>query len=171
MNTGEYDGIEYHADRMGGTRHAAINVKIYARINLPDGLEDLGEAAWESVRERFWEDAIELAHERGYSCAFAEGRSGGWMVPFYQTLSGAEATARNVRFDKRTGAHLFMHWAGQGPALGYPSYPDMDDLGERSRFRAFERRIRAMLDGVPAAVIDEARSMAEDELYREAAAI
>lgn len=143
----EYDGIDYHSDGFGRDAHAAINVKVYKRIDLPEAHEPFGEAAWESCAVTFWEDATELAHERGYSCVFSEGRSGGWLVPFYQTLGDGRST--------------FMRWPGQGGGMGYPRYPDVDDIGERSRFRAFERRIQAMLDDVPASVQAEAAYLAE----------
>ncbi len=144
----EYDGIEYHSEGKGRDGHAAINVKVQARIDLPDEHERHAEQAWESCVRTFWEDATELAHERGYSCVFSEGRSGGWLVPFYQTLGD--------------GRQQFMTWPGQGGDMGYPRYPDVDDIGERSRFRAFQRRIRAMLDEVPANVKAEAAYIADD---------
>ena len=143
----EYDGIEYHSDNFLGTdAHAAINVKV-GHIDV-EPFEEYAQQAWDRCVEIFWEEATELAHERGYSCVFSEGRSGGWLVPFNQTLG-----------DGRT---KFMNWPGQGGELGYPSYPDMDNIGERSRFRAFKRRIEAMLDNVPANVQAEAAFLAEE---------
>ena len=138
----EYDGIEYHSAGMGQERHAAINVKVYGPVNVDKGYEEMAEAAWESCQERFWEEAKDLAHERGYSCVFSEGRSGGWLVPFYQTLGD--------------GRSKFHSWPGQGGHLGYPSYPDIDEVGERARFRAFQREIEQLLKGIPEQVRDEA---------------
>ena len=146
----EYDGIEYHSDGMGRERHAAINVKVHARIDLPEAHERHAEQAWESCVAMFWEDATELAHERGYSCVFSEGRSGGWLVPFYQTLGD--------------GRDKFRSWPGQGGNMGFPAYPDVDEIGERSRFRAFQREIDAMLEAVPSEVAAEAQWLQEQTL-------
>ena len=142
--------IEFHSDNMMGTNaHPAINVKVQTfPADLYDAPEDVRERAWESVREGFWEEATELAHERGYSGLFSEGRSGGWMLPFYQRT--AEGKTR------------FYNWPGQGGALGYPRYPDVSDIGERSRFLAFQRRIQAMLDAVPDRLRDEVAFLLED---------
>ena len=146
----EYDGIEYHSDGMGREGHAAINVKVYGGISVDAGYEDYAEQAWENCVERFWEEATEAAHERGYSCVFSEGRSGGCLVPFYQTLG-----------DGRT---KFMSWPGQGGNMGYPVYPDVDQIGERSRFRAFQRTIETMLEAVPMEVAAEAVWLQEQTL-------
>lgn len=165
----EYDGIDLHSDRMYDDCHAAINVKLYLGrlLVLPEHLECFGARAWDSVREMFWERATDLAHERGYSNVFAEGRSGGWLVPFYQRgMNPNEIVKRNLRTHAVTRVPLMMQWPGQGPTLGYPRYPDMDDIGERSRFRAFQREIVAMLDGVPAQIRDEAQYYYDDALER-----
>jgi len=144
----EYEGIEYHSDRVYGERHAAINVKIHAPIRLPEEHESFSDRAWESVQEQWWEEAHELARASGYDYVFCEGRLSGWLVPIYQPAA------------RRAGRHC---WPGQGPDLGYPVYPDMDKIGERSRFRAFQRKIHAMLKAVPQAVIDETARLAEEE--------
>ena len=125
--------IEFHSDRMFSEGHPAVNVKRY-RLPSIDADDDTLEHAFEQTREAFWEEATEIAHERGYSGLFSEGRSGGWMVPFYQK------TAK--------GKDKFHNWPGQGGDLGYPRYPDVSQIGERSRFLAFQRRIQTMLDGV-----------------------
>ena len=145
----EYDGIEYHSDGMGRESHAAINVKVQGHIDI-EPFEAFAEQAWESCVEVFWDAAIDIAHERGYSCVFSEGQSGGWLVPFYQRLG-----------DGRTKFHS---WPGQGGDMGYPSYPDVDNIGERSRFRAFQRQIEAMLDNVPANVKHEAQFLHEQAI-------
>lgn len=145
----EYDGIETHSDNAFGERHAAINVKVHARINIPDECAEYADAAWESVREQWWDDALECARESGYDYIFSEGRSDGWLIPFYQP------TAR---------AQRLYSWPGQGGNLGYPRYPDMDQIGERARFRAFQRKIERMIEGVPERVRDEARAMYEDRV-------
>lgn len=164
MNDQEYDGIEYHADRAVAQRYAAINVKCYARLDVPEAHEQYAQQAWENVAETFWEELAELAHERGYSCVFAEGRSGGWAVPYYQVgMAGAEIAGRNLRTHPVTRVPLFQSSPGQGGTLGYPRYPDMDSVGERSRFRAFARRVETMLAGVPDAIREEARQLAELE--------
>lgn len=115
-STREYDGIEMHDG------HAAINVKVYARINLPEEHDQFSDQAWESVCSQFWEEARDVARDSGYDYIFAEGRSGGWLVPFRQRAARA--------------ANLYSS-PGQGGQWGYPQYPDMDSIGERSRFRAF----------------------------------
>ena len=137
--------IELHSDNMLSTdAHPAINVKVQSfPSDLYEAPEDVRERAWESVREGFWEEATELAHERGYSGLFSEGRSGGWMLPFYQRTA-----------DGRT---KFYNWPGQGGALGYPRYPDVTQIGERSRFLAFQRRVQAMLDSVPDRLRDQVK--------------
>ncbi len=48
--------------------------------------------------------------------------------------------------------------------MGYPDYPDIDDIGERSRFRAFARDIARLLDGVGNAITEEARILAEEDM-------
>ncbi len=139
--------IEFHADGMCRGGNPAINVKVYHFPDI-DAPDDVLEHAWESVREGFWEEAIEVAHERGYSCVFSEGRSGGWMLPFYQTLA-----------DGRTQFHS---WPGQGGDMGYPRYPDVSQIGERSRFLAFQRRIQAMLDSIPDRLREEVQFQLEE---------
>ena len=136
----EYAGIETHDG------HAAINVRHYGSPELPEEDEPFGEQAYENVRSSWWTDATEMAHERGYSCVFQEGRSGGWLVPFYQS------------------GQPFYRWPGQGGALGYPFYPNMDEIGERSRFRAYQRRIVAMLKDVQANIQAEATFLREQAL-------
>lgn len=145
------DEIQFHSDGMGREGHPAINVKVYAPVpsDLLDTPDDVYERAWESVHKGFWEEATELAHERGYSGLFSEGRSGGWMLPFYQRTA-----------DGRTRFH---NWPGQGGELGYPHYPDVSNIGERSRFLAFQRRIQAMLDSVPDRLREEVKFLSEEE--------
>ena len=155
----EYEGIDYHSDGMGRGQHAAICVKVYATIDVAPDHEPFAESAWETVQLTFWGEAACVAHEYGYSGVFSEGRSGGWLVPYYQRgMSSDEIARRNLGYSKRTRAVLFHgHWPGQGGELGYPEYPDMDEIGERSRFRAFQRRIEAMLEAVPLDIIAEAK--------------
>lgn len=167
MNEHEYPDIEYHNDRpmSGGTPHAAINVKRYTIPTLPEEDQQFAEAAYETARDDFWEQAKEAAHDRGYSCVFAEGRSGGWCVPFYQWgMSHADQTGRNLKTYGKTGAPLMMHWPGQGGGLGFPEYPDMDKIGERSRFRAFQAEIERLLLDVPYRIRTEAAFMREQAL-------
>lgn len=119
--------------------HAAINVKFYGRWPDVSGAEILTQAELEqveeSVREQFWSDVTDIAHERGYSGVFSEGRCGGWVVPFYQRTAD--------------GKDKFRNWPGQGGHLGYPIYPDVSRIGERSKFLAFQRRVKAMVDSIP----------------------
>ena len=155
----DYDGIETHDG------HAAINVKHYGFPTLPEEDEPFGEAAYETIQAMFWEDAIGLAHERGYSCVFSEGRSGGWLVPFYQRgISWNQEMSRNLKRHAVTGVLMMHTWPGQGGELGYPEYPSMDSIGERSRFRAYQRSIEAMLEGVGDSIKHEAAYLREQAL-------
>ncbi len=135
----EYDGIEYHSDGMGRESHAAINVKVYGPISVDEGYEDMAEAAWESCRERFWEDANEQARARGYGGVYSEGRSGGWLVPYHSWYNGPDLNKR------RQSSY----------------YPDIDEIGERSRFRAFQREIEVFVQSVPMEVAAEAVFLTE----------
>ena len=155
----EYDGIKQHDG------HAAINVKHYGFPTLPEEAEPFREQAYKTVQEMFWEDATGLAHERGYSCVFSEGRSGGWLVPFYQRgISWNQEMSRNLKRHAVTGVLMMHTWTGQGGELGYPEYPNIDEIGERSRFRAYQRSIEAMLAHVGANIQDEATFLREQAL-------
>lgn len=124
--------------------HAAINVKYYGPY--PEGAS---ESDIEAVRRDWWEQAAELAHERGYSGVFAEGRSGGWLIPYRQRIGG------------KVAKHYYF--PGQGGHLGYPTYPDVEhDGAERERFRAFERRIQRLLADVPEMLRDCAAQIEAD---------
>lgn len=112
---------------------AAVNVKVHAHIPVPEDVpDDVCEAVWDRTVSQFWADVVVLAHRRGYATVFAEGRSGGWCVPFYQRDS--------------QGRTQFERWPGQGPDHGYPWYPDVKQPGEREKFRAFQRDVRRLLD-------------------------
>lgn len=117
--------------------HAAVNVKKY-NLHTPDGFTEAdAERAWDWTVEQFWDDAAQLAHERGYTGVFAEGRSGGWLVPYH--------------WSKGAPKHQYHGAYRQGPDVGYPVFPDVaHDGAERERFRAFERRVRRMLADVQA---------------------
>ena len=154
MNEHEYDGIEYHEG------HAACNVKVYGHIDV-EPHEKFAQQAWDNTIINFWEQATELAHESGYSCVFAQGRSGGWLVPYRQQGMNLLLKSR-YRISPISNAPLFWYSAGQGGSLGYPQYPDMDDIGERSRFRAFAKRIEAMMQAVPQMIKDEAVFLAQE---------
>ena len=130
--------ISFHRDDTGQPAHAAINVKVYGRIEgVPDSVPgDVCEGAWMHTEANWWQRAGEIAHEHGYSGVFSEGRCGGWCVPFRQYQNGVL-----VQFDK---------WPGEGPKLGYPVYPDvMDDAAERKTFVEFRAEILALLEDVP----------------------
>ena len=138
----EYDGIEYHSDGVGREGHAAVNVKDHGRYTIPDNLEQYQQAAWELCAEVFWEDAAELAKECGYAGVYSEGRSDGWLVPYH-------SSAYNTR-----DLSLIRQW----------SYcPDVDEIGERSRFRAFQRRIEEMVSNIGASVRHECQFRADCE--------
>lgn len=145
--------IEFHSDN--GPQHAAINVKYYGRWPECDDLSpDDTQGIWERVCEQFWDKATDIAHTHGYSSVFSEGRSSGWLVPFYQTLGD--------------GRKQFHNWPGQGPRHGYPQYPDVtNDKAEDRRFRAFRFDIEQLLAGVLEAIKSEIEFLRE--LKREAA--
>ena len=137
--------VDFHSDGLGRDVHPAINVKHYRGYqrcpdDIPERVWDrLGESAWQSCVDRFWESAEEIARERGYTGVFSEGRSGGWLVPYYQSRSSAHYQGMNFRDGNR--------WAGP---IRYPDIErDRCDIGELSRFTAFRRRIQALLDDVP----------------------
>jgi hypothetical protein len=119
--------------------HPAINVKVYENLNSPlDNYTDEQRAqAWEWTVEGFWRTATDEAHKRGYTGVFAEGRSGGWLVPY--------------NWSKGKPRHGYSTEYAQGPEIGYPVYPDvLHNHGDRERFRAFERTIRQLLANVRA---------------------
>lgn len=115
----------------GSDPHMAINVKYYGGVPTID--EQLAEAVWDIVSMQFWERANEIAfHDFGYSGVFSEGRSGGWMVPFYQS-----------------GVKSGITWPGQGGHLGYPSFPAFDDPDEVEKFLKFAEAIGGLMSEVP----------------------
>lgn len=130
--------------------HPAINVKVYHRLDSPEEFTELErEHAWDVMVEEFWSDARRAAHKRGYSGVFAEGRSDGWCVPYYQSINGVRAQ--------------FKTWPGQGPQHGYPTYPDVEhDSAERERFRGLQRDIRRMLADVQQVFLDILKSEREE---------
>ena len=163
-NEHEYEDIDYHSDN--SERHAACNVKFYGHIDV-EPHEAFAQQAWDRTVEQFWEMATEMAHEAGYSCVFSEGRSGGWLVPFRQIgMDPEEVEKRNLRSVYVDTLYrpvpLFWNSPGQGGTLGYPRYPDMDDIGERSRFRAFAKRVEKLMDAVPQMIQDEAQFLVEE---------
>lgn len=119
--------------------HAAINVKWYGP--WPDGADSLAESvkeiAYERAQEYWWARATSIAHEKGYSGVFSEGRSGGWLIP-YRQLRPTDLELQR-----------FTDWPGQGPKLGYPIYPDMYNASERYVFVTFRREIETILEEVP----------------------
>lgn len=116
--------------------HAAVCVKVY-HLDSGNAADDVAERAYNMTVELFWDEATRLAHKRGYAAVFAEGRSDGWCVPFYQRA--------------KNGRTQFDNWPGSGPDHGYPRYPDVEHNGaEREKFRAFQRDIRRLLADVQA---------------------
>jgi len=111
----------------------AINVKYQARIEHGAD-EQTAIATWDRMVEQWWKDAEIAAQELGYSGVFAEGRSGGWLVPYTQ-FNGA-------------GKQTFK-WKGQGPELGYPKCPDVTQPKERARFLKLQERIAELMIEVP----------------------
>ncbi len=125
--------IAFHADGMGDA-HPAINVKVQS-LPVLEVSEQNAEIAYEITKETFWHAAQSIAHQHGYSGVFSEGRSGGWLLPFYQYRNGKLWQP--------------MEWDGQGPDKGYPSYPDVTDAQERKRFAKFRADILELLADVP----------------------
>jgi hypothetical protein len=85
--------IELHSDRCGAPLHPAVNVKVRAVPSVEpiaerfvcsrQAAERALEFAFESARERFWEQAEAVAAEifAGWRCrVYSEGRSGGWLA-------------------------------------------------------------------------------------------
>jgi hypothetical protein len=112
--------------------HAAVNVKVY-HLDSGDAPDSVRERVWDATVQTFWERASEIAHGRGYTGVFSEGRSGGWCVPY--------------SWSKGKPKHYPNGPYSQGPFdEGYPVYPDVaHNSAERERFRAFQRRIRKLL--------------------------
>jgi hypothetical protein len=126
--------IAFHSDSAAFSApaysfHAAINVKVQ---NLPyiDAPEEITAAAYDQAVESFWQTAGTLAVEAGYSGAFSEGRSNGWLVPFTQHDNAGK---------------LVLNWTGQGPEKGYPVYPSMEDAKDRRRFLTFRAAIEGLM--------------------------
>ena len=126
--------IQFHREDWRDS-HPAINVKY--RGDAPS------EYAWDATVEQFWFHATTIAHEHGYSGVFSEGRSSGWLVPFYQYAGNK--------------LQKFSQWPGQGPDYGYPTYPDVNDSKERKRFIRFQKDILELLDSVPQMLADNAK--------------
>lgn len=70
------------------------------------------------------------------------------MVPYYQPQSRA--------------LHLYSS-GGQGGTLGYPRFPDEENLAERMAFVKFRDAIDELLTTVPAALADTFNDIAETE--------
>ena len=130
---------------------AAINVKVY-KLNTPSGVsESQAEQAFESTADWFWFAATEAAHKRGYTGVFTEGRSGGWCVPYLWSKA-------NVK-------HAHHGPYNQSPDAGYPVYPDVaHDSAAREKFRAFQRTIRHLLDGVQENYIEDCIRIRDEEI-------
>jgi hypothetical protein len=144
--------IQFHSDSATGSNaHPAINVKYYGSYDstYDDLTPDQTQQVWDSCVESFWEQAQEIAHEHGYSGVFSEGRSGGWLVPYFQLTAD--------------GKDKFYNWPGQGGKLGYPQFPDVEIKANRTRFIRFQKAIRKMLDYVPEMLASEARFIKECE--------
>lgn len=135
-----FKDIELHSDSAAfspsaETYHMAVDVKTHG-LHFPDvkgATNGQTETAWEIAVESFWNAADFAAHRRGYSGVFGEGRSNGWCVPFRQIVDGF------------LQLHTRNSYPGQGGNHGYPTYPDFHNIGERARFRAFQRDILQLM--------------------------
>lgn len=146
--------ITFYDDNWFGDGHAAINIKCHNFPDLGDDLDDQDhQHVWDRTQEDWHHQAAGIAHAHGYSAFFAEGRSGGWLVPFRQV----DATGQLQKYDGE-----FLSWSGCGGDKGQPVYPDvLGDATERKTFVAFRADIEELLELVP----DMARQNAE--LYRQ----
>jgi len=137
------DGIEYHSDNMFAEKHPAINVKYYGLLPRGNENEDDAYYTYIATQQSWWARATEIAHTYGYTGVLSEGRSSGWLLPYYQ------------------GDNKWDEWPGQGPTLGYPSYPNMDDPKENERFRKFQKEILDLMKQVPTIYQQELRRISE----------
>ena len=137
--------ISFHSDNATGSNaHPAINVKVR---DLPwvETSDETRTQAYDQITEQFWLSANLIAQEHGYSGAFSEGRSNGWLVPFTQHDSTGE---------------LVTKWTGQGPDKGYPVYPNVEDDKERRQFVTFRTAIESLLKESIAQYVDLAGELA-----------
>lgn len=153
--------ISFHGDNPWGDAHPAIDVKVQ-RIDVPDEHEAHGQEAWETVQVAFWQEATRIAHEYGYSDVFAEGRSGGWLVPYVQEASEEAIAKHGWQVHPETRATLWDDSPGQGGKWGQPRYVDAEDAIERGTFLAFREKIEALLAEVPQCVLAEAARLAAE---------
>jgi hypothetical protein len=144
--------ISFHSDSAAFSApadsfHPAINVKVH---NLPwvEVSDAARESAYNITIQEFWDTAILIAQNHGYSGVFSEGRSSGWLVPFTQRDS--------------TGK-LVTKWTGQGPDKGYPVYPNVENPKERRRFVTFRTAIEGLLKDSIAQYQDLALELAKEE--------
>ena len=90
-NATDPNEITYHRDGPYADPHPAINVKVWAipgGFNATDaaleGIEDdVVDAAWDNVTQSFWDGASQIARDHHYTDVRPEGRSSGWLVPYY----------------------------------------------------------------------------------------
>lgn len=115
--------------------HAAINVKYRSSLYDATVPEHIAKRAYDATVQEWWGLANEHAQALGYSGVFSEGRSGGWLVPYYQY---------------RNGKLYQGAYDGQGPDKGFPVYPDVvKDAKERARFKRLQAKVAELMREVP----------------------
>ena len=158
--------VAMHSDNYsGGDAHPAINVKTHhftRNFAWPDCPEEFEAHAWDILQREWWQEATSIAHVHNYSGVFAEGRSGGWLVPFTQIQGG------KVR--------KFHAWEGQGgpvgtPTEGYPIYPDVSDPKERKQFLSFRKDIEDLLERVPKIYAAIVAMLIQDDMDKQSGGI
>lgn len=153
------------------TRHGyAVNVKDRAPYTgeTRAAMDTLGErrteALYAEAQEAFWTDAQEIARAHGFERVDAEGRSGGWAVPYPQPMDEREeceacghAVLEAVRGRRVPGTVDVEVVAERCEDCGHrqaAEHPDME------RFRAFASEIEVLLEASRATFEAEVRDEA-----------
>ena len=120
-----------HSDARGRYGYGfAYNVKVYRPLpNVGGETEELRERAWESAQRDWWADAEQLAKAVGFSGVYSAGRSGGYIVPYW---NGQPA-----------GPDLFGYYGDDAHGREF-------DAAMEERLQAFEAGIGEMMAEVPA---------------------
>lgn len=126
--------ITMHHDGFGEDNHLAVCVKFYGFLESGEADQWMREKAFEYTQQEWWYEANNRAHEAGFTGLFALGRSAGWAVPFYQMRQG------------KLLACQVDNYPGTGPSLGYPTYPDKEDVEDVVRVLWLQDRIKEMME-------------------------
>lgn len=123
--------FDTHSDTVAGDQHLAVNVKYYGPFPESDD-ETILDGAWRHAVDEFWQDAAVIARQHGYNGVTAEGRSGGWLLPYQTDITDRPS-----------------------------SYGSPDDLEDRVMFLPFEAAIKARLAQTEARLADAVRNLAK----------